>query len=79
MEDLEPPKEDLTQDSVSSKPAKCDAIGCIGSNQFAQWTSYQANVCTKFVYKEYHHCMLDCNHITPFTDPLTSKVLFVCS
>ena len=79
MDSPEPPKQDLTQDSVSSKPAKCDAAGCLGNNQLAQWSSCHANGCSKFVHKECHDRMLERYRIEPITDPLTSKILFVCS
>ena len=79
IDDIKAPNEDLTQDSVVSNPAKCDAAGCIGDNQFAHWSSCHTNKCLKFIHKECHDRMLDRYPIEPIADPLTSKTLFVCS
>ena len=78
MENNNSPEEDLTKDSLSSLPAKCDAIGCIGSNQ-SETSLCNANNCAKFMQKKCHDRLLNCYHITPLTNPLTSKALFVCS
>ena len=78
MEKNNSPEEDLTKDSLSSLPVKCNAVGCIGSNQL-ETSLCTANNCAKFVHKECHDGLLNRHNITPLTDPLTFKPLFVCS
>ena len=77
MENTDTPEEDLTQDSLT-KPAKCDAVGCIGNNQ-AQWSLCHAKSCSKFVHHECYKRLLNRHNIAALTDPLTSNTLLVCS
>ena len=70
--------QEVAKDSLSFMPAKCDAVGCIGSTD-SETILCNANNCGKVVHKECHNCLLNCHCVEPLIDPLTSNALFACS